>query len=91
MRFFLLSMVCKSELQDTVWNEVDFETAVWTIPKGRMKRSKAHNVYLSQQMLDTPAALAPFQVALSYPTKNWLLTIVSATDCIPILQSYHNG
>jgi len=45
-------MVRKSELQDATWDEVDFENAVWTIPKERMKRSRAHNVYLSQQMLD---------------------------------------
>jgi integrase len=57
MRFFLLSMVRKSELQDAVWDEVDFENAVWTIPKERMKRSKALNVYLSQQMLDILVAL----------------------------------
>lgn len=57
MRFFLLSMVRKSELQDAVWDEVDFENAVWSIPKERMKRSKAHNVYLSRQMLDILIAL----------------------------------
>src|SRR3546814_8148081 len=52
MKFFLFSMVRKSELQDAVWDEVDFENALWSIPKERMKRSKPHNVYLSQQMLD---------------------------------------
>ena len=57
MKFYLLSMVRKSELQDAVWDEVDFENAVWSIPKERMKRSKAHNVYLSQQMLDILIAL----------------------------------
>ena len=50
-------MVRKSELQDAVWSEVDFENAVWSIPKERMKRSKAHNVYLSQQALDILIAL----------------------------------
>jgi integrase len=50
-------MVRKSELQDAVWDEVDFENAVWTIPKERMKRSKAHNVYLSRQTLDIMIAL----------------------------------
>lgn len=39
----LLTMVRKSELQDATWDEVDFEAAVWTIPKERMKRAKAHN------------------------------------------------
>ncbi|WP_425600666.1 tyrosine-type recombinase/integrase [Nitrospirillum viridazoti] len=57
LRLILLTMVRKSELQDAVWDEVDFESAVWTIPKERMKRSKAHNVYLSQQSLDILIAL----------------------------------
>jgi integrase len=57
MKFFLLSMVRKSELQDAVWDEVDFENAVWSIPKERMKRSKAHNVFLSQQIFDILVAL----------------------------------
>lgn len=57
MKLFLLTMVRKSELQDAVWDEVDFENAVWTVPKERMKRSKAHNVYLSQQTLDIMIAL----------------------------------
>ena len=57
MRLFLLTMVRKSELQDATWDEVDFENAVWSIPKERMKRSKAHNVYLSRQTLDIMIAL----------------------------------
>jgi integrase len=57
MKLYLLTMVRKSELQDAVWDEVDFENAVWTIPKERMKRSRAHNVYLSQQALDIMIAL----------------------------------
>ncbi|HEY1722878.1 MAG TPA: tyrosine-type recombinase/integrase [Magnetospirillaceae bacterium] len=57
MRLYLQTMVRKSELQDAIWDEVDFENAVWTIPKERMKRSKAHNVYLSRQTLDIMIAL----------------------------------
>ncbi len=57
MKLYLLTMVRKSELQDAVWDEVDFENAVWTIPKERMKRSKPHNVYLSRQILDIMIAL----------------------------------
>jgi integrase len=57
MKLFLLTMVRKSELQDATWDEVDFENAVWSIPKERMKRSKAHNVYLSRQILDIFIAL----------------------------------
>lgn len=57
LRLILLTMVRKSELQDAVWNEVDFENAVWSIPKERMKRSKPHNIYLSRQSLDILIAL----------------------------------
>jgi len=57
LRLILLTMVRKSELQDATWDEVDFENAVWSIPKERMKRSKAHNVYLSRQALDIIIAL----------------------------------
>jgi len=57
LKLILLTMVRKSELQDAVWDEVDFENAVWSIPKERMKRKKAHNVYLSRQSLDIMIAL----------------------------------
>ena len=57
LKLFLLTMVRKSELQDATWDEVDFENAVWSIPKERMKRSKAHNVYLAEQAIDILIAL----------------------------------
>lgn len=57
MKFLLLTMVRKSELIFAVWDEVDFENAVWTIPKERMKRDRPHNVYLSRQSLDILIAL----------------------------------
>ena len=50
LRMILLTMVRKSELQDAVWDEVDFENAVWSIPKERMKRSKPHNVYSTDRL-----------------------------------------
>ena len=57
MKLLLLTMVRKSELIFAVWDEVDFENAVWTIPKERMKRERPHNVYLSRQSLDILIAL----------------------------------
>ena len=57
MKLILLTMVRKSELLGAVWDEVDFENTVWSIPKERMKRAKPHNVYLSQQALDIFIAL----------------------------------
>jgi integrase len=57
MKLFLLTMVRKSELQDATWDEVDFENAVWSIPKERMKRSRPHDVYLAQRSPDIMIAL----------------------------------
>ena len=57
LRLYLLTMVRKSELLDATWSEIDFVNAVWSIPKERMKRSKAHNVYLSRQVFDIFLAL----------------------------------
>ncbi|WP_343671487.1 tyrosine-type recombinase/integrase [Paraburkholderia heleia] len=52
IKFMLLTMVRKSEFILATWGEVDFNAAIWTIPKDRMKAGRAHNVYLSQQALD---------------------------------------
>lgn len=57
LKLILLTMVRKSELQDAIWDEIDFVSAVWTIPAARMKKDKAHNVYLSTQALDILIAL----------------------------------
>lgn len=57
LRLILLTMVRKGELLDATWDEIDFENAVWSIPKERMKRKKPHNVYLSRQCLDMMIAL----------------------------------
>jgi integrase len=57
LKVILLTMVRKSELQDATWDEVDFEKAVWSIPKERMKKRQAHNVYLSDQVMDIFVAL----------------------------------
>jgi len=57
LRLILLTMVRKSELQDATWDEVNFENRLWSIPKERMKRTKAHNVYLSEQAMDIMIAL----------------------------------
>ncbi|RWP08343.1 site-specific integrase [Mesorhizobium sp.] len=57
LKFILLTMVRKSELLEATWDEVDFQNAVWGIPKERMKRKKPHNVYLSRQSLDIMIAL----------------------------------
>jgi integrase len=57
LKFVLLTGVRKSEFIDATWNEVDFESARWTIPAERMKAGKAHVVYLCEQALDILTAL----------------------------------
>jgi integrase len=57
MKLLLLTMVRKSELLEATWNEFDFDNRVWSIPKERMKKSKPHNVYLSDQSIDILIAL----------------------------------
>ncbi|MNY03341.1 Prophage CP4-57 integrase [compost metagenome] len=52
MRLILLTLVRKSELIQATWDEVNFESATWTIPKERMKGRNPHVVYLSRQALD---------------------------------------
>jgi integrase len=52
VRFVLLTSVRKGEFIGATWREIDFDRAVWTIPKERMKADRAHVVYLSSQALD---------------------------------------
>lgn len=66
LRLILLTLVRKSELIEATWDEVDFETAVWTIPKSRMKGRRAHNVYLSSQALDILIALRTYSAGSRY-------------------------
>lgn len=66
IKFLLLTMVRKSEFILATWAEIDFNAALWTIPKDRMKGGRAHNVYLSQQALDILVAFKTCFGASSY-------------------------
>ena len=66
IKFMLLTLVRKSEFIEATWAEVNFEAAVWTIPKERMKAGRPHNVYLSQQALDVLVAFKTCFGASSY-------------------------
>ncbi|MDF3833055.1 tyrosine-type recombinase/integrase [Cupriavidus basilensis] len=66
VKFMLLTLVRKSEFIHATWDEVNFETAIWTIPKERMKAGRPHNVYLSQQALDILVAFKTCFSASSY-------------------------
>ncbi|MQP74968.1 tyrosine-type recombinase/integrase [Stenotrophomonas sp. MYb238] len=66
LRLILLTLVRKSELIEATWDEVDFEAAVWTIPKARMKGRRSHNVYLSSQTLDIMIELRTYAAGSRY-------------------------
>ena len=42
VKFMLLTMVRKSEFIHATWDEVDFESETWTVPKERMKAGRPH-------------------------------------------------
>lgn len=44
-------MVRPGELRKATWDEVNTETAIWSIPAERMKMRQAHTVPLSRQVL----------------------------------------
>jgi integrase len=45
--FLILTAARSGEVRNAVWNEFDFDNAVWEIPKERMKSRRAHRVPLS--------------------------------------------
>lgn len=53
----ILTAARSGEIRGATWSEVDFEKAVWTIPRERMKTNKLHRVPLS------PPAIAVFKKA----------------------------
>ncbi|ACS96928.1 integrase [Aggregatibacter aphrophilus NJ8700] len=66
VKFILLTLVRKSELINATWDEVDFKNKVWTIPAGRMKAKRSHNVYLSEQALDLIVAFQIYSEGSPY-------------------------
>lgn len=51
LRLLALMFVRPSELRLARWQEFDFDNAVWTVPKERMKMRRPHMVPLSRQSL----------------------------------------
>jgi integrase len=66
VKFMLLTMVRKSEFILATWDQVDFNAAIWTVSKDRMKAGREHNVYPSQQALDIQVTFKTCFGARSY-------------------------
>ena len=51
LEFLILTATRTSETLNATWDEIDFETATWTVPKERMKMQKEHQVPLADRAL----------------------------------------
>lgn len=49
LNLLFITMVRKSELTESTWQEFDLKEGIWDIPAKRMKKDKPHRVYLSTQ------------------------------------------
>jgi len=52
LEFLILTAARTSEIIGAVWEEIDFEAGVWTIPAQRMKSDKEHTVPLSTRAFE---------------------------------------
>jgi integrase len=89
IRFMLLTLVRKSQFILATWGEIDFDAAVWTIPKERMKAARPHVVYLSQQALDILVAFKTCFGASSYvhPGRYEMASPISAATLNRVIDS----
>ncbi|WP_373989456.1 tyrosine-type recombinase/integrase [Duganella sp. BuS-21] len=52
LHLLVITMVRKSELIESEWEEFDLEEGIWRIPAARMKKDNEHWVYLSAQAVE---------------------------------------
>jgi integrase len=62
----LHTMVRPSEAAGTLWGEIDFDNALWSIPADRMKKKKPHTVPLSPQCLELLEVMKPISSHTQY-------------------------
>ena len=61
LEFLILTAARTGEVTGARWSEIDFKTATWTVPAGRMKGGKEHRVPLSDRAVE---------ILRSVPTEN---------------------
>ncbi|WP_180168601.1 site-specific integrase [Acinetobacter sp. YH01003] len=52
LQFVILTACRSGEVFGATWQEIDFKSKIWVIPKERMKADKEHRVPLSQEALE---------------------------------------
>lgn len=51
LEFLVLTAARSGEVREAVWDEIDLDNKLWTIPASRMKAKRAHRVPLSPQAI----------------------------------------
>lgn len=69
--FLIYTFVRTSEMRMATWDEFDFEKKLWTIPKERMKMTRAHLVPLSSQVIALLEAVRPLTGSYDYIFPNY--------------------
>ena len=89
LHLLFLCMVRKTELLEATWDEIDFDKSVWSIPARRMKKDKAHVVYLSHQALNILVELKTLSSNSDYvlPSRNSLKRPISKTTLNAAIKS----
>ena len=52
LEFLILTAARSGEVRAATWDEIDFDTATWTIPAAKMKNNREHRVALAPAALD---------------------------------------
>lgn len=60
LEFAILTACRSGEIFGATWQEIDFDTKVWIIPKERMKAEKEHRVPLSNEALTLLESIKPY-------------------------------
>ncbi len=63
LEFIILTATRTGETRLAVWDEIDFENKLWTIPAERMKMKKAHEVPLQDAAIDILREMKMVQVS----------------------------
>ena len=59
LRFTILTAARSGEVLGATWDEINFDTATWTVPAARMKANRAHEVPLSPAAVELLRSLYP--------------------------------
>lgn len=68
LEFLILTGARSGEARGARWAEIDFETAVWTVPAERMKAREEHRVPLCEQALEAAHRVRGLDAELVFPS-----------------------